>query len=344
MPESQQYTAFTVGNIGFYKFTHMPFVLCNAPTTFQCHMQNTLGELNLTYYIIYLDDIIVFEPTEEEHLEHLCIMFECFHEFNLKLKPSKCSFFQSEIVYMSHHVSHKGICPSRENMHGVEDFPMPDTFTQVRTFCGLAEHYRHSVKGFAHIMRPLYNVLGKEVKMGPVQLPHKAWEVVRNLKDKIQSAPMLVIPDFDKPFLLETDTSKEGLGMVLSQKQDDGCYHPITFGGHSLTPAEKNYHSSKLEFLTLKWSIMEHFKEYLTYAPFVIRTYNNPLTYILTTPNLDAMGHRCIGTLASFEFALEYQKGADNGVADTLSQVPTCHNPEMVWSLMEGAIVGAMDQ
>ena len=104
-PGSQQYTAFTVGNLGFYEFTHMPFGLCNAPMTFQHLMQNTLEELNLTYCIIYLDDVIVFGCLEKEHLEHLHVVFECFREFNLKLKPSKCSFFQSEIVYLAHHVS-----------------------------------------------------------------------------------------------------------------------------------------------------------------------------------------------------------------------------------------------
>ena len=92
-PELQQYTAFMVGNLGFYEFTHMPFRLCNAPATFQCLMQNTLGELNLTYCVIYLDDVIIFGHTEEEHLEHLHIVFKRFQEFNLKLKPSKCSFF-----------------------------------------------------------------------------------------------------------------------------------------------------------------------------------------------------------------------------------------------------------
>ena len=128
--------------------------------------------------------------------------------------------------------------------------------------------------------------------MGPVQLPPEAWEAVRILKNKIQTAPVLLFPDFDRPFLLETDASKERLGAVLFQKQDDGHYHPMAFGSHSLTPMEKNYHSSKLEFLTLKWSVREHFKEYLAYAPFVVRTDNYPLTYILTTPSLDAMGHR----------------------------------------------------
>ena len=101
-PGSQQYTAFTVGNLGFYEFTHMPFGLCNTPVTFQHLMQNTLGELNLTYCVIYLDDVIVFGHMEEEHLECLHMVFERFQEFNLKLKPSKCSFFQSEIVNLAH--------------------------------------------------------------------------------------------------------------------------------------------------------------------------------------------------------------------------------------------------
>ena len=165
-PESQQYTAFTMGNLGFYEFTFMPFGLCNAPATFQSLMQIMLGELNLTYCIIHLDDVTVFGCTEKEHLECLHIMFEWFCEFNLKLKLSKCSFFQSEIVYLVHHVSCEGIYPSKENVHAVEEFPMPETFTQVCIFCGLAGHYRCFTNG-------------------PVQLSPEAWEVVRILKDKI---------------------------------------------------------------------------------------------------------------------------------------------------------------
>ena len=113
-------------------------------------------------------------------------------------------------------------------------------------------------------------MLGKEVKMGPVNLPPEAREVVDILKRKVQSTPILVFPDFDQPFLLMTDASKEGLRAMLSEKQGDGYYPPVTFGSHSLTPSEKNYHSSKLEFLTLKWSVTEHFKEYLMYSPFVV--------------------------------------------------------------------------
>ena len=173
-------------------------------------------------------------------------------------------------MYLAHHISWRGILPSGENVQAMQEFLIPKTYTQVHTFCRLVGHYWRFIKGFANIVRPLYDMLGKEVKMGLVDLPPKAQETVGILKEKVQSAPVLVFPDFDKPFLLETDASKEGLGVVLSQKQRDGWYHPVAFGSRSLTPSEKNYHSSKLEFLTLKWSVMEHFKEYLVYAPFVV--------------------------------------------------------------------------
>ena len=221
-PGSQQYMAFKVSNLGFYEFTCMPFRLCNAPATFQHLMQNTLGELNLMYCVIYLDDIIVFGHTEEEHLECLRVVFERFWEFNLKLKPSKCSFFQLKIVYLAHHISQRGILPSQENVWAMQEFPMPETYTQVHTFCRLVGHYMRFIKGFANIVCPLYDVLGKEVKMGPVDLPSETREAMNVLKGKVQFAPVMVFPDFNRPFLLETDASKEGLGVVLSQKQSDG--------------------------------------------------------------------------------------------------------------------------
>ena len=196
-PGLQQYTAFTVGNLGFYEFTPMPFGLYNALATFQHLMQNTLGELNLMYCVIHLDDVIVFGHMEKEHLEHLHMMFKRFWEFNLKLKPSKCSFFQSEIVYLAHHFLWRGILHSRENVWAMQEFPMPETYMQVHAFFGLAGHYRRFIKGFANIACPLYNMLGKEVKMGLVDLPPKAQEAMGILKGKVLSVPVLVFPDFD---------------------------------------------------------------------------------------------------------------------------------------------------
>ena len=154
------------------------------------------------------------------------------------------------------------------------------------------------------------------------------------------NSPVLVFANYMKDFLLETDASKEGLGAVLSQKQEDGWFHPVAYGSQALTTHEKNYHSMKLEFLALKWAVMEHFKEYLLYQPFLVKTDNNPLTYIMTTPNLDATGHRWVSDLAKYDFQLEYQKGQDNAVADALSRVTAHLRPEAVQAVLDGATVG----
>ena len=135
------------------------------------------------------------------------------------------------------------------------------------------------------------------------------------------SAPVLAFADYTKPFLLETDASQIGLGAVLSQKQEDGKYHPVAYGSRSLKASEKRYHSSRLEFLALKWAVTEHFEEYLRYKPFKVKTDNNPLTYVMTTAKLNACGIRWAQELASFDFELEYIKGKNNAAADALSRL-----------------------
>ena len=166
----------------------------------------------------------------------------------------------------------------------------------------------------------------------------KAFEM---LKRACMNSPVLAFANYTKEFLLETDASKEGLGAVLSQKQEDGRFHPVAYGSRVLTMHEKNYHSMKLEFLALKWAVMEHFKEYLLYQPFLVKTDNNPLTYIMSTPNLGATGHCWVSALAKYDFWLEYQKGQDNAVADALSRVTTCLQPEAVQAILDGVAVGA---
>ena len=141
------------------------------------------------------------------------------------------------------------------------------------------------------------------------------------LKKYCLKAPVLAFTDFNKPFLLETDTSKLGLGSVLSQKQINGWYHLIAYTSHSLTVHEYNYHSTKQEFLALKWVIMKQFQEYLLWKLFIVKTDNKLLTYIMTTPNVDATEHHWVELFGGFTFSIEYQKGWDNAPADTLSQV-----------------------
>ena len=159
---SKQYTAFTVGNIGFFECKHMPSGLCNAPATFQRLMQNCLGKLSLTYCLIYLDDIIVFLKTEEEQLHWLHIVFEHFREHHLKLKLTKCDFFKSKINYLAHHVSREGLQPSKENLKTIAEIPSPQTYMEIQAFLGLLGHYQQFIKGFACIVQPLHEHLSEE--------------------------------------------------------------------------------------------------------------------------------------------------------------------------------------
>ena len=322
--ESRQYTAFTVGSMGIYEFLRMPYGLCNAPATFQHLMQNCLGELNLTYALIYLDDMIVYSKTEDEHLVHLRAILERFMENGLKLKPSKCNFFHTEINYLGHKVSMAGMELGTEGLKGIAKIAPPATYTQVRKFLGATGYFRRFIKGYAKITKLLNDLLQGEnskLKSHPVRLPPDALTAFQELKMKCLTAPVLAFADFKKPFLLETDASIEGLGAVLSQEQDDGRYHLVAYASRGLKGGELKYHSSKLEFLALKWAMTEQFREYLQYQPFLIRTDNNPLTYVLMMPNLDAVGHRWVAAMAGYNFEIQYVHGSDNKVANALSHI-----------------------
>ena len=296
--ESKQYTAFTLGSMGLYKCKSMPFGLCNAPPTFQRLMQNCLGELNLTYCLIYLDDVIVFSDTPDEHLRRMCVIFDHPWEHSLKLKPSKCEVFKLEINYLAHHVSQKGVLPSKKNLELIAQCPPPDMYTKVKSFMGLVGHYRRFIKGFAKIAAPLYDLTSgdnKDKTSEHVDLSPEAHEDFDCLKAACLQAPILFFPNFNKPFLLETDASGRGLGAVLSQKQADGRYHPIAYASRVMNETEQRYHSNKQEFLALKWAVTEQFHEYLSpyrknRNKFVVHTDNNPLTYIFSSANLDAAG------------------------------------------------------
>ena len=338
--KSRQYTAFTVGNLGVYEFLRMPYGLCNAPATFQRLMQNCLGELNLTYALVYLDNVIVYSHTEEDHLRRLQAMFKHFHEHKLKLKPSKCSFLHKQITFLGHEVSADGMKPGTCNLEGIAEMAPPANYTEVRRFLGMTRFFRRFIKGYTCIAKPLNDILEREaskMKSEAVILPPDVLEAFDRLKMCCMTAPVLAFADFEKEFQLETNASSEGLGAVLSQKQSNGKWHPVAFGSRELRGGEAKYHSSKLEFLALKWAVMKQFREYLQYRPFTMLTDNNPLTYILTTPNLDALGHRWVAALASYNMTIRYLKGSDNKVADALSQIETRLNLDTVTELLNHA-------
>ena len=230
--ESKQFTAFTQGSMGLFECDRMPFSLCNASATFQRLMQNCLGELNLTYCLIYLDDVIVYSKTPEEHLQQMCVIFNCLQEHGLQLKGTKCDLFRTELIYLAHHVSKDRVKLSKKNITFIVACSPPKTYTDIRSFTGVVGHYRCFIKGFAHIAAPLYDLnsrVNKDKKSESVELPPKALEAFNILREKCVNATVLAFPNFKKPFLLETEASRKGLGAVLSQKQNDDRYHPVAY-------------------------------------------------------------------------------------------------------------------
>ena len=226
-------------------------------------------------------------------------------------------------------MSQKGVLPSKKNLESIAQCLPPDTYTKVKSFVGLVDHYRCFIKGFAKIAAPLYDLTSshnKDKKSEHVDLSPEALEAFDCLKATCLQAPILVSPDFNRPFLLEMDASGKGLGAVLSQKQADGQYHPIAYASCVMNKTEQRYHSNKQEFLALKWAVTEQFHEYLL----LTTTNNNLLTYIFSSANLDAVGQCWVAHLASYNFSLEYQKGKDNTMADFLSQMNECLPEEEV--------------
>ena len=324
--DSHQYTAFTVGSMGVYEFLCMPYGLCNVQVMFQHLMQNYLGELNLSFAMVYLDDMIMYSETPEDHLTWLQAVFDHFAHHRLKLKPSKCHFFKEEITYLGHKISAKGMLPRQKGIEEIVRMGPPTTYMGVRKFIRAVGYFRHFIKNFAQIAKPLNDLLGcrnSKLKNHPVSLTAATEEAFYMLKKKCTTAPVLAFADLKRPFLLETDASKYGLGTILQQVQEDGKYHPIAYASHALRGSKAHYHSSKLEFLALKWAMTQQLKEYLMYQPFTVRTDKNLFTYVLTKPNLDATGHHWVSTLARFNFRLEYLHSADNRVADVLSRMET---------------------
>ena len=295
--ECKAYTAFTCGPLGFYECDTMPFGATNAPATFQRLMHDCLGDLNMNWCIVYLDDIIIFSDTKEEHIKRLEAVFQKLMAAGLKLKPTKCFFFRDEIEYLGHVVSGKGISTNPKKIEAVTKWPTPKTVYDVRSFLGFVGYYRRFIKNFSKITKPIREVITglenqskRAAKKTHIEWTDIADSAFETLKTMCVNTPILAYPDYQLPFTLHTDSSTDGLGAVLYQKQN-GKQRVIAYASRSVSKAESNYPAHKLEFLALKWAVCEKFHEYLYGTkPFEVFTDNNPLTYVLTSAKLDACG------------------------------------------------------
>ena len=279
-------------------------------------------------HIVYLDDIIIFSDAKEEHLKRLEAVFQKLCAAGLKLKPSKCFFFREEIEYLGHVVSGKGISTNPKKIEAVAKWPTPKTVYDIRSFLGFVGYYRRFIKNFSMITKPVREVITglenqskRTAKKTYIEWTDAADTAFEHLKAMCVSTPILAYPDYQLPFTLHTDSSTDGLGAVLYQKQD-GKLRVIAYASRSVSKAESNYPAHKLEFLALKWAVCEKFHEYLYGSKsFEVFTDNNPLTYVLTSAKLDACGQRWVAKLANYNFSIKYRCGVSNTEADALSRI-----------------------
>ncbi|KAK3086720.1 hypothetical protein FSP39_022469 [Pinctada imbricata] len=342
-PDHKERSAFTVGPLGFFEYHRLPFGLVNAPATYQRLMERVFDGLHLHICYIFLDDVLIFSKTFEEHLERLEQVLERLRSVNLKLAPKKCEFFRGKVKYVGNLVSERGIEPDPAKIDKVKNWPKPRNSDEVRQFLGFVGYYRRFIKGFSSIARPLNDLLPPtRTKKGVrTKKPTTEWKWEQEqedsfnaLREKLVTYPVLGYPDFNLPFELHCDASMSSLGAVLYQTQD-GVQRVIAYASRSLTKSERNYPVHKLEFLAMKWAITDKFYDFLYGNKFAVFTDNNPLTYVLTTAKLDATGQRWIAALAPFNFSITYRNGRKNIDADALSRIPLRINPESVQSICQ---------
>lgn len=331
-------TAF-VCPFGFWEFNRMPQGISNAPSTFQRLMERCMGDLNRKEVLVFIDDLIVFSETLEEHEARLLRVFNHLKEYGLKLSPEKCHFFQTSVKYLGHIVSQSGVETDPSKTEALKTWPRPTNLKELKSFLGFAGYYRRFVRDFSKIVKPLTDLTAgypplqksrsKRLKDGyfnPKEEFHERWTpecqiAFDSIIDKLTSAPVLGFANPKLPYVLHTDASTTGLGAALYQEQE-GQKRVIAFASRGLTKGESRYPAHKLEFLALKWAVTSKFSDYLYGAEFTVVTDSNPLTYILTSAKLDAISYRWLSSLSTYNFKLQYRAGSQNQDADGLSRRP----------------------
>jgi len=315
--ESVKYTAF-VTPLGHFEFLKMPFGLKVGPSRFQCFISDVFKELTETGDIAtYLDDILVVSETLEHHLEILKRVFQLLMRNKMELRLDKCEFLATQIEYLEYTVTNDGISPTVNGIAAIKNFPIPRNIHEVQSFLGLSSYFRKFVQGFAHIAKPLYDMLkAKETfNFGTKEL--ESFEII---KDKLTSFPVLSIYSSGDITELHCDASAAGYGAILMQKKSDLKFHPIFYFSKRTTPTESKYHSFELETLAVIYAL-RRFKNYLHGIKFKIITDCDSFRLTLNKKDIHPRIARWALELQSYDYEVMHRAGSQMQHVDALNRI-----------------------
>ena len=305
---------------GQFEMTRMPFGLNNAASTFQRTMELALQGLQWVTCLVYIDDVIVFGKNFREHMQRVDEVLERIKDAGLKLKPSKCSMFQHEVVFLGHVVSKDGVSPDPSNIEKIIQWPRPKNARQVKQFVAMGSYYRRYVKDFARVAKPLNELTKKDKEFKWDTDCEKAFS---SLKQALVSKQVMGYPLNEAgTFLLDVDASGLGIGGVLSQVQE-GRERVIAFGSRGLSKSEKNYCITEKELLAVLFFV-QYYRQYLIGRKFIVRTDHQALVWLFSLKEPSGKIARWIEILALYDFTIEYRPGKKQGHCDALSR---CENP-----------------
>ena len=319
----------------------MPFGLCNAPATFERLRESVLRGLTYEACLVYLDDVIVIGCTFQEQMYNLRKVFQRLREAHLKLNPEKCQLFQKEVRYLGHIVSPSGVTTDPEKLEAVKSWPRPNDKHQLRSFLVLCTYYKRFISGFADIAK-LLTRLTEEKRI--FEWSTETETAFQALKEALCTAPVLVYPHPGEKFIVDTDASNVGIG-VLSQVQDVS-ERVIAYFSKTLSKAERNYCVTRRELLAIV-KTLECFHKYLYGQEFHLRTDHSALTWLLSFRNLEGRTARSIQRLQEYSFTSEHRQGIRHTNADALSKRPCpegcshCHKVEQRADSQKARIVVA---
>eukprot|EP00063_Salmo_salar_P026974 XP_014001809.1 PREDICTED: uncharacterized protein LOC106572279 [Salmo salar] len=315
--QSKAYTAFRTP-MGLFQFKVMPFGLHGAPATFQRLMDKVLQDCD-DYCAAYLDDVVIYSHSWEEHIQHLSRVLGKIHDAGLTLNLLKCEWAKQETKYLGYQLGKGEVRPQVDKVESIRNSPQPRTKTQVKSFLGLAGWYRRFIPQFSTIAVPLTNLTSK-VASNPVKWTEECEEAFRILKKRLCSFPVLQTPDFQKRFLVQVDASAVGIGAVLAQGEP-GEELPVLYLSRKLLPRETRYSTIEKECLAIKWAL-DSLRYYLLGREFDLHTDHRALTWIQTMKDRNSRVTRWYLELQPFRFCVRHKAGKENVTPDYLSRLP----------------------